>query len=177
MATLRSLIYLLYVAHAASAAASAQCHCAMQAGADCAGSDIKGAGVLSAATECCAECQKTDGCRAWTWHGPTGDTPHECFLKTDCANPTKNNKGGFAGVIFPPFPPYDPDPNCNHGERTRQLHLLWPAEPLFCCCCHILLLLLSLSLTFPLESTLASLLSLRLCPCCCTARYSLWCPP
>ena len=57
--------------------------CTPQAGVQCYGNDIKDAGVKSNAAECCAACQATSGCAAWTYNERVDQ---HCWLKEACSD-------------------------------------------------------------------------------------------
>jgi hypothetical protein len=62
--------------------------CTENANMDCAGNDMFGfAFVLDTAAECCAKCQATLGCNAWTWNAKTN---RYCYVKTGCPNPSSS---------------------------------------------------------------------------------------
>ena len=62
--------------------------CTENANMDCAGNDMFGfAFVLDTAAECCAKCQATPGCNAWTWNAKTN---RYCYVKTGCPNPSSS---------------------------------------------------------------------------------------
>ena len=79
--------------------------CTAVSGVNCGGGHdlvpLKNATVVATPEECCAICQKTPQCTAWTWNGPHGN--NMCYPKTACTKVGHGN-GRVSGSILP-IPP------------------------------------------------------------------------
>ena len=83
--------------------------CTQAAKTNCVGNDIPDSPQKTkTAAECCAHCNATTGCAAWTWNG---DGNKFCNPKTACPSPTVNRHTTSGGSNFPPGPaPPTPTP-------------------------------------------------------------------
>lgn len=79
--------------------------CTAIAGVNCGGGHdlvpLKNATVVSTPGACCAICQKTPQCNAWTWNGPHGN--NMCYPKTACTKVGQAN--GHVSGSNVPIPP------------------------------------------------------------------------
>ncbi|KAJ0390736.1 hypothetical protein ATCC90586_011607 [Pythium insidiosum] len=76
--------------------------CPLEKGFDIVGNDI--ASVQGPWGNCCDECAKTAGCRAWTWTDFNGGT---CWLKSDRGN-VKPNLDAISASIYEDLTPHPP---------------------------------------------------------------------
>jgi hypothetical protein len=56
--------------------------CTVQTNTQCKGDDLRDAGRVNSADDCCSVCKSTQGCRAWTWN--RGYDQH-CWVKSGCS--------------------------------------------------------------------------------------------
>eukprot|EP00729_Bicosta_minor_P023746 gene23746-17833_t len=106
--------------------------CTAIAGVNCGGGHdlvpLKNATVVSTPGACCAICQKTPQCNAWTWNGPHGNSM--CYPKTACTKVGHAN-GHVSGsnVPIPPGPPPHPHPHPSPAPSPRPPSPPTPVPP------------------------------------------------
>eukprot|EP00041_Stephanoeca_diplocostata_P025297 m.658594 g.658594 ORF g.658594 m.658594 type:complete len:1066 (+) comp22720_c1_seq7:113-3310(+) len=74
---------------------------------------LNNATQVANATACCAICNRTPNCTAWTWNGPYGN--HDCYPKTACTITTPGGTSGSANPIPPSHHLCESVPNVNCG--------------------------------------------------------------
>lgn len=80
--------------------------CSIVQGLNCNGDDlINSAGPVKSAADCCAFCQKTVGCNAWTWNSAGNKV---CYAKAQCSHPAmgQSTVGGRQAAPPPPSPDF-----------------------------------------------------------------------
>jgi hypothetical protein len=104
--------------------------------------------IVDTAAGCCALCESTAGCKAWTWGNTFGNTDRRhCYMKDD--DEYKQGLSLKSDVDFvsgfptcdAPCPPAPPDPTCQYTGVVFENHKLWgvgePITSTSAACCKL----------------------------------------